>query len=149
MKDQSGIGEHLQRTARDLVSQFTAVELMHDYRALRELGSGVLWIDLATGQTRHNGRSVPPLVVGSTLQAWLRGSLAQANISRTTAKDAALTARLALERYKGQRGEGKWVGQPTRFVGCQAEVRCRLAVEGHVVEAHATQAMEWPDEGLL
>jgi hypothetical protein len=58
MNDQGSITELLNQTARDLVSHFSEFELIHDWPVLTRLGSGVLWIDLATGQTHHNGRQV-------------------------------------------------------------------------------------------
>jgi hypothetical protein len=42
MDNQPHLAQHLERTARDLVLQFTEFELMHDWSALTELGSGVL-----------------------------------------------------------------------------------------------------------
>jgi hypothetical protein len=36
-------------------------------------------------------------------------------------------------------------GNPQSFVGCSAEVRCRLALDGAVAEATAMERMEWPD----
>jgi hypothetical protein len=148
MNNQSDVNEHLKQTARDLVLQFTGFELMHDWPALTELGSGVRWIDLDSGRTHHDGRTVPPLVVTSMLQAWLRESLAGAGLSKTDTQDASLTAHLRVERYAGQRHVGQqWPGGPTEFVGCRAEIRCRLAVGGHVAEASSTEVMEWPDSG--
>jgi hypothetical protein len=43
MNTEHGLTDHLERTARDLVLQFTAFELMHDYAALMAMGSGTLW----------------------------------------------------------------------------------------------------------
>ena len=145
MNAEQSLSEHLERTARDLVLQFTAFELMHDYDALAAMGSGTLWIDLASGQTHHNGRKMPPLVITARLQGWLRESLAAAHISKTGTQDAALTAELTVERYSGQRHEGRWAGAPSRFVECRADVRCRLVVDGQLGEAHSHELMEWPE----
>lgn len=146
MSQQPDVSEQLERTARDLVLQFTEFELMHDWPVLTGLGSGVLWIDLASGRTHHDGRTVAPLVVNALLQAWLRESLAGAGLSKIETQDASLTAHLTVERYTGQRDDRQqWPGGPTEFVGCRAEVRCRVAVDGYVGEASATQVMEWPD----
>jgi hypothetical protein len=82
------------------------------------------------------------------LQAWLRESLSGAGLSKTETQDASLTAHLILEHYAGQRRSGdQWSGEPTQFVGCHAEVRCRLAVGDLVGEASSTQVMEWPEPG--
>ena len=148
MDNQPHMAPHLERTARDLVLQFTEFELMHDWSALTELGSGVLWIDLASGRTHHDGRIVPSLAVTPMLQAWLRESLSGAGLSKTETQDASLTAHLTLEHYAGQRRrDEQWAGGPTQFVGCHADVRCRLAVGGQVGEASSTQVMEWPEPG--
>jgi hypothetical protein len=144
MKDQGFVTEPLNQTARD----FTWLELIHDWPALTQLGSGVLWIDIATGQTHHNGRRVEPLHIAGVLQAWLRESLAGAQLSKSGTQDASLTAGLTVEHYSGQREpDSCWVGDPKDFVGCQAEVKCRLALGGVVAEATATEKMEWPDPG--
>jgi len=147
VKAEQSLSEHLERTAHDLVLQFTAFELMHDYAALTAMGSGTLWIDLASGQTHHDGRKMPPLVVTGILQAWLRQSLAAVHTSKTGTQDAALTAELTIEHYNGQRHEGRWPGAPGRFVECRADIRCRLVVDGQVGEARSEELMEWPEEG--
>jgi hypothetical protein len=148
MNDQGSITELLNQTARDLISQFSEFELIHDWPVLTRLGSGVLWIDLATGQTHHNGRQVEPLHIASALQSWLRESLAGAHLSKTGTQDATFTARLTVEHYTGQKELGsRWTGDPKEFVGCRAEVRCRLALDGVIAEATATERMEWPDPG--
>ena len=148
MKDQGSITELLNQTARDLVAQFSEFELMHDWPALTQLGSGVLWIDLANGQVHHNGQRVEPFYIASVLQSWLRESLAGAQLSKTATQDASLTARLAIEHYSGQREQNsRWLGDPTRFVGCRAEVRCRLVLDGVTAEATTIERMEWPEPG--
>jgi hypothetical protein len=146
MKHQESLAELLSQTARDLVNKFGCLELIHDWPALTRLGSGVLWIDLATGQTHHNGRRLGALHIAGVLQLWLRESLAGAGLSKTATQDAALTAHLTIEQYSGQRDlDSQWVGNPTNFVGCSAEVRCRLTVDGVTAEATRTESMEWPD----
>jgi hypothetical protein len=136
----------LKRTAQDLTHHFSQLELIHDWAALGRLGSGILWIDLASGKTHHNGRQVEPLHIAGYLQSWLRESLAGANLSKTNTQDAGITARLTVKHYSGQPDlDSEWVGNPTRFVGCIAEVRCRLAVDGVSAEARTTEKMEWPD----
>jgi hypothetical protein len=148
MRDQGSITELLNQTARDLVNQFSDFELIHDWPALTRLDSGVLWIDLATGQTHHNGRRVEPLHIASVLQSWLRESLAGAGLSKTATQDASFTARLAIEQYSAQRDlDSRWAGNPKSFVGCRAEVRCRLALDGVIAEATTTESMEWPAPG--
>jgi hypothetical protein len=108
----------------------------------------VLWIDLPTGETHHNGRRVEPLHIASVLQSWLRESLAGGGLSKTATQDASLTARLTIEQYSGQRDlDSRWVGNPKGFVGCSAEVRCRLALDGVIAEATTTASMEWPEPG--
>jgi hypothetical protein len=146
--DQESLAELLNQTARDLVNTFAAVELIHDWPAPTRLGSGVLCIDLASGQTRHNGRGVEPLHIAGVLQVWLRESLSGAGLSKTATQDAALTARLVIDRYSGQRDlDSRWVGDPEKFVGCIAEIRCRLALDGVTAEAVRTERMECPDPG--
>jgi hypothetical protein len=146
MNPQGSVIEHLKQTARDLVHQFSEFELIHDWPVLSRLGSGVLWIDLATGQTHHDGKRVEPLALAGVLQSWLRESLAGAQLSKTATKDAAITVRLTVEHYSGQRDlDSRWTGDPTRFVGCWAEIRCRLAVDDVIAEAKRTERMEWPD----
>jgi hypothetical protein len=149
MQPEESLAELLNRTALDLALQFSWFELIHDWQAITRLGSGVLWIDLATGKTHHDGREVEPLHISGYLQSWLRESLAGANLSKTNTQDAAITARLTLEHYSGQRGlDSKWSGSHIRFVGCTADVRCRLAVDGVSAEARRTEKMEWPDNEL-
>jgi hypothetical protein len=146
MRDQGSIAELLDQTARDLVNQFWDFELVHDWPALTRLGSGVLWIDLATGHTHHNGRRVETFHIAGALQSWLRESLAGAGLSKTSTQDASFTARLTIEQYSGQRNrDSQWAGNPKDFVGCRAEIRCRLALAGVVGEATTTESMEWPD----
>jgi hypothetical protein len=136
----------LGQTARDLAAQFSDFDLIHDWGSLTKLGSGVLWIDLATGRTFHNGRPVERLVISEVLQSWLRESLSNVHLAKTGTQDAALVARLTIERYVGQRDmDSHWAGKPTRFVGCSAEIRCRLAVDGVSVEAERSERMEWPE----
>jgi hypothetical protein len=146
MQPEEPLAELLKRTARDLASSFCEFELIHDWPALTRLGSGVLWIDLATGKTHHDGREVEPLHISGYLHSWLRESLASGNLSKTNTQDAALTARITVEHYSGQRApDSKWSGRPTGFVGCTAEVRCRLAVNGVSAEFRRTEKMEWPE----
>jgi hypothetical protein len=146
MRDEKSISALLKRTARDLVAEFSELRLIHDWPALTDLGSGTLWIDLATGQTRYNGRLVDPLHIAGYLRSWLRESLAGAGLSKTSTQDAALTAALTMQHYSGQRRrDSRWIGNPTRFIGCRAELRCRLVLEGVVVEASGTEEMEWPE----
>jgi hypothetical protein len=146
MSDEISLSALLRRTADDLVAQFSEFELIHDWPALTQLGSGTLWIDLATGRTHHNGVLVEPLHIAAWLRFWLRESLAGAGLSKTDTQDAALTAVLTVEHYSGQRKpDSDWAGVPSKFVGCTAEVRCRLAVSGVVAEAKKTETMEWPE----
>lgn len=146
MSDEISLSDLLRRTADDLVAQFSEFELVHDWPALTRLGSGTLWIDLGRARTHHNGVLVEPLQIAAWLCFWLRESLAGAGLSKTDTQDAALTAVLTVQHYSGQRKPNTdWAGAPSKFVGCTAEVRCRLAVNDVVAEAKKTETMEWPE----
>ena len=143
---------HFSLTARDLVNLFTGDHmpmaealLTHDEAALTTLGSGVLWVDLVTGRAKHNGNEIAPLTAALQLQSWFRESLLAGGLPTTATQDASFTAALAWERYAAQRrADVRWENAPNAFIGCTADVRCRLAVGGIEVEWSATRQMEWP-----
>jgi hypothetical protein len=150
MNDQTPVSALLKRTASDLVAEVSEFQLIHDWPLLTRLGSGTLWIDLATGETHHNGHPVEPLHIAGWLHFWLRESLAGAGLSKTATQDAALTAVLTVEHYSDQRKlDSHWTGERTRFVGCKAELRCRLALDGVVAEVSKTETMEWPEPSTV
>lgn len=146
MYDELELEEHLEDTARDLVSRFDDEDLWMDEEALVRMGSGALWIELMTGHCRHDGRPVEPLHVAARLSSWLHESLAHGGISRADVADASLTAALRVERYADQRDASvQWSDPPAGFVGMRARIHCRLAVAGIVGEARQEVAAEWAD----
>ena len=119
---------------------------MHDQATLTALGTGTLWINLVTGDCHHDGRPIKPLHITGMLLVWLQESPLNAQLPKTGAQDAALIVRLAFEHYRKQRHtDVRWVKPATGFVGCRADIRCRVAANGIEAEAERVEEMEWPE----
>src|SRR3989442_596680 len=92
----------LKNTAHTLCHMFRGWQLLGDYRTLTELGSGVLEIDVLSGQCYHRASPIPKLSIAEVLRSWLTSDLAQHHIPLEGITEAHLAVEMSIDRHDGQ-----------------------------------------------
>src|SRR5206468_4560194 len=102
-----------------LCHMFRGWQLLNDYRALTELGSGTLEIDFLNESCQHNAKPVPTLSIVRTVSAWWRTDLASNNIPLDDIQEARLNVDLYFRAEDGIRDHSiTWARSAPIFISC-------------------------------
>jgi len=138
----------LKNTAFTLCHMFRGWQLLSDYRTLTKLGSGVLEIEVLSGQCYHRAAPIPSLSIAQVLQSWLQDDLARHHIPSEAVKEAHLTVDMTIDQHDGQKDHSQvWAHPTTQFVGCQLVVRSRILTDDATYTAELEDTLEWPLAG--
>lgn len=120
--------------------------LMNDQKALTELGSGTLEIDLLTEECLYNGTRIEPLNIAGEIAAWLRHDLEAHRTPVEGIRRAYVRSEFVIRPLAGKRkAPEKWRGNPSNYIAC--DIRCESAIETDekTYSFAMTDYEEWPE----
>ena len=137
--------KRLTHQADILCHMFRGWQLVNDYRALTELGSGTLSIDFLAEACEHNGKSIPTLSIVRAVSAWWREDLAGNNIPLDDIHEARLIVGLDVSEQEGQRDHSKTGANPARiFINCAVRARSIIRTNEATYASEYADRLEWP-----
>jgi hypothetical protein len=90
--------KRLNHAADTLCQMFCGWRLANAYEALEHLGSGMLDIDVRTGESRFNGEAIAELSIAGELNAWFTEDCGKHAIDTDDIASARLTAQMTAAR---------------------------------------------------
>jgi hypothetical protein len=90
--------KRLNHAAQNICQIFCGWRLNLSLQRLAELGSGVLDIDVLSGQCTFNGSPIESLPIATEIQGWFLGDLEQSGIPVLNIRSASFRAELQLSR---------------------------------------------------
>ena len=137
--------ESLQQLADTLCRGFCAWNLQHDKRALTQLGSGKIEIDLLKKTCRFGRDYIPRLAILNTLLVQFQRFQEDNKVAPKTIRSAILLIEITIEEREQQRDKSvMWFGECDGFVGCEMVIRCTIDADNEGCESEHRGYVEWP-----
>jgi len=138
--------KRLKHVAQNFGQMFCGWELMFDYKALAELESGVLSINVLSQECKHNDKPIQPLKMVSALHNWMVDDLEDNNLSVNDVEIAELKVEFTTKRQLGQKNQGSSWADPTKhFVSCTLECSSIVKSKGREFTSSYYDQEEWPE----
>jgi hypothetical protein len=138
----------LQNTANTLCHMFRGWQLISDHERLAQLGSGLLEIDVLSGECRHNDQPITALGIAKALKSFLEEDFTRHHVPLEAVLEAQLTVELTLDRHRGQRDLSHvWARPSQEFVGCVLMARSRVRTDELTYSGEYRDELEWPVAG--
>ena len=138
----------LQQLADTLCHGFCGWNLQHDKRALVQLGSGRLEVDLVKRTCRFERDYIPRLAILNTLLAQFRHHLEANGMAPEGILSAILTIEITTEEREDQKDKSVlWFGEHDGFVGCELRICCTVSTADEGCKSEHSSYVEWPRKG--